>query len=95
MSVDFNSDYSNHSLLDNQAHYDKIYALTEVEASEVHKGDLLLLRMPCGQYKLVMATADSDENVLHVTKYAATDFVKADDTDTDGLVISATGPCGC
>jgi hypothetical protein len=96
MSVDFSTDYSNHTLLDNKAKYEKIYMLSEAEATDVHKGDLVLLKTPCGQYRLYMATADSDEdNTLHLTRYAEVDFYKAGTHDNTDLVISESGPCGC
>lgn len=97
MSIDYTTDYTNHTLLDNKAKYDKIYKLTEVEASDVNKGDLVLLKTPCGQYRLYMATAPADEdNTLHLTRYAEVDFIKYDSTPSDGLVISqSNGPCGC
>lgn len=97
MSVDFSTDYSNHTLLDNKAKYSKIYKLSEVEASDVEKGDLVLLKTPCGQYRLYMATSSSDEdNTLHLTRYAEVDFIKAGEgNNNDGLIISDSTPCGC
>ena len=97
MSIDYQYDYANHSLVDNKIKYEKIYKLTEVIASDVTKGDLVLLKCPCGQYRLYMATADSSEdNTLHLTPYSETDVVPYNSTPTDGLIISQSGGyCGC
>ena len=97
MSVDFTTDYANHTLLDNKAKYSKIYKLSEVEASDIEKGDLVLLKTPCGQYRLYMATAAADEdNMLHLTRYAEVDFIEAGTSNNnDGLIISDSDPCGC
>lgn len=96
MSIDFHHDYSDHTLLDNRNHYKEIYKLSLAEASEIQKGDLVLLKGPCGCYKIFMATADSDEDgTLHLTKYAEMDFVKADDTTSGGLIASESNPCTC
>ena len=97
MSLDYTTEYANHTLLDNKAKYSKIYKLTEVEASDVHLGDLVLLKTPCGQYRLYMATGDADaeDNTLHLTRYAEIDFYKAGTRDDPGLVISDYDPCGC
>ena len=96
MSVDYTRDYSNHTLLDNQAHYSKIYKLDEIQASDGHKGDLILLKTPCGQYRLYIATGDSDEdNTLHLSRYSEIDFFKADSIDrTKSVVLSSSDPCG-
>lgn len=95
MSVDYNVEYYNHTLLDNQAKYDKIYKLTEVVASDVHRGDLVLLKTPCGQYKLYMAIDDSGEdNTLHLTRYAEIDFYKSNYDPNSDLVISESDSCG-
>jgi hypothetical protein len=96
MSLDFTTDYANHTLLDNKSKYSKIYKLTEVEASDVSLGDLILLKTPCGQYRLYMATGSADEdNTLHLTRYAEVDFIKAGTNDDTGLVISDSTPCRC
>ena len=96
MSIDFQYDYANHTLLDNKSKYSKIYKLTEVEASDVSLGDLVLLKTTCGQYRLYMATGPADEdNTLHLTRYAEIDFAKVNISDDSGLVISDSDPCGC
>lgn len=110
MSVDFTLDYSNHTLLDSKPKYSNIYKLVEVDASAVKKGDLLLLKTPCGQYRLYMAIADSDDdNTLHLSKYSEIDFAKADPSGniSDSVISGVTGdscgynttissdPCGC
>ena len=97
MSIDFTTDYSNHTLIDNKAKYSKIYKLVEVEPSDINKGDLVLLKTPCGQYRLYMSISSADEdNTLHLTRYAEIDFVKADEgNNNDGLIISDSMPCGC
>lgn len=98
MSVDYNVDYSNHTLIDNKSKYSKIYKLTEVEASDVHLGDLILLRTPCNQFRLYMAIGDSDEdNTLHLTRYSEIDFAKAGEISPDILSNdnNTSYPCGC
>lgn len=97
MSLDYTTDYTNHTLLDNKMKYEKIYKLTEVIASDITKGDLILLKTPCGQYRLYMATAEADENnTLHLTRYAELEYIKYDESqDDNGLVISQSGPCSC
>lgn len=97
MSLDYTTDYTNHTLLDNKMKYEKVYKLTEVIASDITKGDLVLLKTPCGQYRLYMATAEADENnTLHLTRYAELEYIKYDASqDDNGLVISQSGPCGC
>lgn len=99
MSVDYNVDYSNHTLLDNKSKYSKIYKLTEIQASGVSQGDLLLLKTPCGQYRLYMSIAAADEdNTLHLTRYSEIDFAKAGEISSDILSNesdNAVYPCGC
>lgn len=96
MSLDYTTEYANHTLLDNKSKYSKIYKLKEVEASDISLGDLVLLKTPCGQYRLYMATGEADEdNTLHLTKYAEIDFYKAGTSDDTGLVISDMDPCSC
>lgn len=99
MSIDFTHDYSDHVLLDSRNRYKELYKLAVAEAADVKKGDLVLLKGPCGCYKIFMATADSDEDgTLHLTKYAELDFVSAnnnDESNGDGIVISDYDPCSC
>lgn len=98
MSIDFTHDYSDHVLLDNRNHYKELYKLSAAEASDIQKGDLVLIKGPCGCYKLFIATADSDEDgTLHLTKYAEIDFVKADDDTSGGSVVASVSanPCTC
>ena len=96
MSLEYTVEYANHSLLDNKAKYSKIYKLTEVVASDISLGDLVLLKTPCGQYRLYMATGPADEdNTLHLTRYAEIDFAKVGTSDDTGLVISDFDPCSC
>ena len=96
LSFDYTVDYANHTLLDNKSKYSKIYKLTEVEASDIDLGDLVLLKTPCGQYRLYMATGPADEdNTLHLTRYSEIDFAQVGTSDDTGLVISNFDPCSC
>lgn len=79
MSLDFTYDYSNHTLLDNANKYSKLYKLIPVEASQVTKGDLVLVKTDCGKYGLFISVDDTNEdNVLHLSSYHELDFVTAD-----------------
>lgn len=96
MSLDFNVDYSNHTLLDNKFKYSKIFKLSETSADAVSTGDLLLIQAPCGKYVLYMATRTSDEDgTLHLTRYSEVDIISAEKSDDTGLIISTSSPCGC
>lgn len=96
MSLDYTVDYANHTLLDNKLKYSKIYKLSEIEASDVSMGDLILLKTPCGQYRLYMSIGSADEdNTLHLTRYAELDVCQAGTSDDTGLVISDCSPCTC
>lgn len=80
MSIEFTRDYSNHTLLDNKNKYTELYKLSRSEASDVHKGDLLLLKTQCGRYGIFMAVDEpDDDNTLHLTKYYETDFISMAD----------------
>lgn len=97
MAIDFTRDYSDHVLLDNKRKYKEIYKLSPSEASDISKGDLVLLKTMCGCYGVFMATADSDEDgTLHVTKYAEVEFAKMDaESSSDSIVLNETSPCIC
>jgi hypothetical protein len=78
MSIEYTRDYSNHTLLDNKNKYTELYKLSSAEASDVHKGDLLLLKTQCGRYGIFMASDEPDpDNTLHLTKYYEIDFIKS------------------
>jgi len=95
MSIDYNVDYSNHTLLDNKAHYSKIFKLDEIAPSDVHRGDLIVLKTPCGQYRMYIAIDDADEdNTLHLSKYSEIEFAKAEPKDSNSIVVSTSDPCG-
>lgn len=98
MSIDYTHDYSNHVLLDNKPKYEKLYKLSEAEASDVSKGDLILLKTPCGKYGLYIALSDADEEgTLSLAKYSSTEFIKfdADAVSTSTIATSSTYPCDC
>lgn len=95
MALDYNQDYTNHTLLDNKPHYSKIYKLDEVEASDIHRGDLIVLKTPCGQYRMYLALDDADEdNTLHLSRYSEIEYAKAEPKDSNSIVASVSGPCG-
>ena len=97
MSIDFHHDYSDHTLLDNKRKYREIYKLEPAEASEIHKGDLVLVKTFCGCFGVFMASADSDEdNTLHLIKYAEIDFAKFDGDSSGGSIVeNESNPCIC
>ncbi len=95
MSIDYTHDYTNHTLLDNKPHYSKIFKLDEIEASDVHRGDLIVLKTPCGQYRLYLALDDADEdNTLHLSRYSEIEFAKAEPNNNDLVISASGGPCG-
>lgn len=102
MSLDYVRDYSNHVLLDNKAKYSKIYRLSEEsDASAVEKGDVLLLKMPCGKYGLFVALSSADEDgTLHLSKYSDQEFISFDsylesNTTSSTITTTTVGNCGC
>ena len=97
MAIDFTRDYSEHVLLDNKRKYREIYKLAPSEASDISKGDLVLLKSACGCYNIFMAIADADEDgTLHLTKYSEMEFAKMDDSSSsDSIVLNETSPCIC
>lgn len=96
MSVDYTHDYSDHALIDCKPKYSKIYKLEEIEASDVHRGDLIVLKTPCNQYRIYVALDDADEdNTLHLTRYSEIEFAKFDGSERSGsVVLSSSDPCG-
>lgn len=77
MSLDFTQDYSNHNLLDNIHKYTKVYKLQPVNADDVVKGDTVLLKTSCGEYGVFIATEDSTETTMHLSKLIEFEFSKA------------------
>lgn len=96
MSVDYTIDYSNHLLTDSKPKYSKIYKLEEIEASDVHRGNLVVLKTPCNQYRIYVALDDAGEdNTLHLTRYSEIEFAKFDGSDrSNSVVLSSSDPCG-
>jgi hypothetical protein len=101
MSLDYTKDYSNHLLLDNKAKYSKIYKITESEASELSKGDIILLKTPCGKFGLFIVTADTgNDGTIHVSKYTDQEFISYDsylesNTASSSVTYTTVGNCGC
>ena len=79
MSLDFQHDYSNHELLANKNRYTELFKLDAAAPSDVHKGDLILLKTSCGKYGIFIAVSESDEDgTLHLSKYSDYEFSKDD-----------------
>jgi hypothetical protein len=99
MSLDYTRDYSNHVLLDNKAKYSKIYKLpTESDATDIEKGDILLLQTPCGKWGLFIALSAADEDgTLHLAKYSDQEFISFDGylEENASSSITTIGNCGC
>lgn len=77
MSIDFTHDYSNHTLLENKNRYTELYKLSNSSASDIHKGDLVLLKTACGRYGIFIASEDPDaDETLHLSPYSEVDFIK-------------------
>lgn len=77
MSIDFTHDYANHSLLENKNRYTELYKLDSSSASDIHKGDLVLLKTACGKYGIFIASSDPDpDETLHLSPYSGVDFIK-------------------
>lgn len=84
MSLEYTHDYTNHNLLDDKNHrYTKLYKLVSAEASDVKKGDLVLLKTAGGRFGVFIAFEDTTEdNALHLSKYSEFDFTKYDESDS-------------
>jgi hypothetical protein len=101
MSLDYTRDYSNHVLLDNKAKYSKIYKIAESDASDIEKGDLILLKTPCGKWGLFIALSAADEDgTLHLSKYTDQEFISFDsyleqNTASSSITTTSVGGCGC
>lgn len=78
MSLDFTHDYCDHTLVNNKNKYTKIYKLVQVEASDVKQGDVVMIETPCGRNELYIATQDSTDSTLHLSKYSSNEFIKAE-----------------
>lgn len=101
MSLDFTRDYSNHVLLDNKAKYSKIYKIAESNASGIEKGDIVLLKTPCGKWGLFIALSVADEDgTLHLSKYNDQEFISYDEylnsnATSSTITTTTAGNCGC
>ena len=101
MSLDYVRDYSNHVLLDNKAKYSKIYKIAESDASDIEKGDLILLKTPCGKWGLFIALSAADEDgTLHLSKYTDQEFISYDEylnsnAASSTITTTSVGGCGC
>ena len=97
MSLDYTLDYSNHVLLDSKNRYKDLYKLYKTEAENISRGDLVLVKTPCGKYGIFVAIDDTGEDgALHLTQYSELEFVKAPDpNDPMHSVISDSNSCFC
>ena len=102
MSLDYVRDYSNHVLLDNKSKYSKLYKITaESDATDIEKGDIVLLKTPCGKWGLFIALSEAEEDgTLHLSKYTDQEFISFDNylestTSTSSITTITTGGCGC
>ena len=95
MSLDYTLDYSNHVLLDSKNRYKDLYKLYKTEAENISRGDLVLVKTPCGKYGIFVAIDDTGEDgALHLTQYSELEFVKAPDpNDPMHSVISDSNSC--
>lgn len=81
MSIDYTHDYEPHTLLENKNRYTELYKLSSVTSSDVHTGDLVLLKSSCGQYGVFVSLSEPDDDgTLHLSKYSEIEFIPFDST---------------
>lgn len=97
MSIEFTKDYSNHNLLNSTSKYTELYKLVPAEPADIKRGDLVLLKTPCGKYEVNLAVTDADENnTLKLTKYQEVEYTKYNAADpTESVVVGEFTPCTC
>ena len=88
--------------MDNKAKYSKIYKLPEEsDASKIEKGDIILLKTPCGKWGLFIALSAADEDgILHLSKYTDQEFISYDEylnsnATSSTITTTTVGGCGC